>query len=99
MELTGALSVHVRFLSEDRREPVLVPEVKLTAVGAAGTPDDYGWVWAGSGIDSVRFEVKRAGTFDVTVEVAGYEPATAPGVVVSPVRETKIEVLFRRKPH
>ena len=99
VELTGALSVHVRFLSEDRREPVLVPEVKLTAVGAAGTPDDYGWVWAGSGIDSVRFEVKRAGTFDVTVEVAGYEPATAPGVVVSPVRETKIEVLFRRKPH
>ena len=58
----------------------------------------YGWSWAGAHIDSVRFEVEHAGTYDVTVELPGYEPATATGVEVNADREMRIDVLFRKRP-
>lgn len=96
--LTGALSVRVRFLAEADRSAVVVPQVTLRAKPTGETPKDYGWTWAGKGIDAVRFEVEYPGTYDVTVELPGYEPATASGVTVSAEREVEIEVLFRRKP-
>lgn len=96
--LTGALSVYVRFLAEADRSAVVVPQVTLRAKPTGETPQDYGWTWAGSGIDSVRFEVQYPGTYDVTVELPGYEPATASGVTVSAEREVTIDVLFRKKP-
>jgi hypothetical protein len=96
--LTGALSVHVKFLAEADRSAVVVPQVTLRAKPSGDTPQDYGWTWAGSRIDAVRFEVQYPGTYDVTVELPGYEPATASGVTVSSEREVEIDVLFRKKP-
>lgn len=96
--ITGALSVLVKFLAEADRSPVVVPEVTLRATATGATPKGYGWTWAGSRIDSVRFDVDHEGTYDVTVELPGYEPATAPAVPVSPDREFTIDVLFRKKP-
>jgi hypothetical protein len=96
--ITGALSVHVAFLAEADRSPVTVPQVTLRAKPQGETPQDYGWTWAGSAIGEVRFEVRDPGTYDVTVELPGYLPATAYGVVVSAERELPIEVLFTKKP-
>ena len=96
--ITGALSVHVSFLAEADRSPVKVPQVTLRAKPQGDTPQDYGWTWAGSAIGEVRFEVRDPGTYDVTVELPGYLPATAYGVVVSSERELPIEVLFTKKP-
>jgi hypothetical protein len=95
--LTGALSVFVRFLAQADRAPVVVPQVSLRATATGDTPRAYGWSWAGAGIDQVRFEVDHAGTYDVTVEIPGYEPATTT-VSVLPDRESQIEVLFRKLP-
>jgi hypothetical protein len=96
--LTGALSVHVQFLAQADRSPVVVPQVTLRAKSQGDTPQEYGWTWAGSAIAETRFEVQYPGTYDVTVELPGYEPATADGVTVSADREVEIDVLFRKKP-
>jgi hypothetical protein len=96
--ITGALTVVVKFEAQADRSPVVVPEVTLQAVATGGTPKSYGWTWAGSRIDSVRIEVERAGTYDVTVSLPGYEPATATGVEVSAEAEAKITVVFRKLP-
>jgi hypothetical protein len=98
VEITGALTVLVKFLAEADNSPVVVPEVTLRAAATGTTPKSYGWTWAGSRIASVRFEVEHAGTYDVTVEIPGYEPATATGVEVSPDREKPIDVLFKKLP-
>lgn len=96
--LTGALSVVVKFQSAADRSAVVVPEVTLRAAASGATPKEYGWTWAGTRIDSVRFEVEHAGSYDVTVELPGYLPATAEDVLVSPDREVSISVLFEKKP-
>jgi hypothetical protein len=75
----------------------VVPDVRLTAVATGDTPREYGWAWAGGRIDAVRFEVEHAGVFAVSVEIPGYERATAEGVEVLWDRETRIEVLFRKQ--
>jgi hypothetical protein len=96
--LTGALSVHVTFLNEADRSAVVVTSVKLTAVETQGEDrGEVAWAWSGGNLDSIRFEPGRAGTFDITVEIPGYEPATGKAVEVAPDRETRIEVLFRRR--
>lgn len=97
LQFTGALSVHVRFLDETDRSPVVVSSVKLTAAAVGTTPAAFAWAWAGSNLDAVRFQPGNAGVFDVTVEIPGYEAATAKAVEVSADRETRIEVLFRRR--
>ena len=96
--LTGALSVLVRFQAEADRSPVVVPQVTLRATATGATPKGYGWSWAGARIDQVRFEVEHAGTYDITVVLPGYEPATAAAVDISPDREVTIDVLFRKLP-
>lgn len=95
--LTGALTVFVRFVAEADRSPVVVPQVTLRAVATDAGSREQGWSWAGSGIDSVRFEVAHAGNYEVTVELPGYERASVT-VGVLPDREAKIDVLFRRLP-
>jgi len=95
--LTGNLSVHVQFLNESDRSPVVVSSVKLTAKATDDATGDVAWAWSGGNLDAVRFEPGRAGVFDVTIEIPGYDPATAKALEVSPDRETRIDVLFRRR--
>ncbi|MCE9638181.1 MAG: carboxypeptidase-like regulatory domain-containing protein [Planctomycetes bacterium] len=97
LQLTGALSVYVRFLNDSDSSPVVVSSVKLTATPAGAAPDAIAWAWAGSNLDAVRFQPAHAGVFDVTVEIPGYDAGTAKGVDVSADRETRIDVMFRRR--
>jgi hypothetical protein len=96
--LTGALSVHVKFVAETDRSVVVVPEARLVAQETRGERRRYGWSWAGARIDSVRFDVERPGPHDVTIEIPGYESATISGVEVSAEQETPVEFVFRKKP-
>ena len=95
--LTGGLSVVVRFLNDADRTPVVVASVKLTARATGDTPEQFAWAWSGRDLDTVRFQPDHEGTFDVTVEIPGYESGTAPAVEVAPDRETRIDVLFRKR--
>ena len=94
--LDGAASVFIRFLNDTDRTPVAVTSVKLTAKATGETPDEAAWAWSGGGIDSVRFKPDHTGTFDVTVEIPGFDVGVARGVEVSPDRELRIDVLFRK---
>jgi hypothetical protein len=96
--LSSAATVHVRFLSDENRTPVLVSSVKLSATPVGATPEPLAWVWSGRGIDAVRFQPDHTGVFDVTIEVPDYEPGVARAVEVAPDRETRIDVLFRKRP-
>lgn len=95
--LSGAATVFVRFLNDADRSAVVVTSVKLTASATGATPAAMAWAWSGANIDSVRFQPEHTGVFDVTVEIPGYESGTAKAVEVAPDRETRIDVLFRRR--
>jgi hypothetical protein len=95
--LDGRATVVLRFLNDADRTPVVVGSVKLAARAVGPTPADLAWAWSGANIDSVRFQPEHAGTFDLTIEIPGWEVGTAKAVEVLPDRETTIEVLFRRR--
>ena len=97
VSLDGRATVVLRFLNDSDRSPVVVGSVKLSAKAVGPTPAQFAWAWSGANISAVRFQPDHAGVFDVTVEVPGWSPATAPAVEVLPDRETTIDVLFRRE--
>lgn len=96
LALDGHATVVLRFLAEADRSPVRVASVKLTATSVGETPAQNAWAWSARDIDSVRFEPESSGTFDLTIEVPGWNVGVARGVEVIPDRELTIDVLFRR---
>lgn len=92
--LQGVRTVHLVFLDASDRSEVRVSSVDLQAVRADG--GGAGWGWEGGDISSVRFQVDQAGTYDVTVELPGYDAETARDVVVPENGEVRIQVLLRR---
>lgn len=95
--LTGAATVHVRFVNDVDMSAVVVSSVRLTATPVGATVEEAAWAWSGANIDAVRFRPDATGVFDVTVEIPGWDAGVARAVEVAPDRETRIDVVFRKR--
>jgi hypothetical protein len=95
--VTGAGTTVVRFIDAATRERVLSQKVKVKLRDPAREDDASEWAWDGSVMDRWRFEPETPGTFEVTVEIEGYEPSDPVAVIVLADRETVVDVPLRKK--
>lgn len=96
--LDDVLAIVLRFLSATDRKPLACSNysvrVKLHGEGF----DWFGTQTAGGGDESHEFTVFQPGSYDVEVDVAGYEPVRFESVEVVAGRETSLDLLLRKKP-
>lgn len=97
--LDDVLTIVLHFLSETDRKPRACANysvrVKLHGEGF----DWYGCDTAGDEVESTAFEVLCAGSYDVEVNVTGYEPVRFESVEVVAGREASLDLLLRKKPN
>jgi hypothetical protein len=90
-------AVFIRFLAEGDRTPVTAPDVKLRAFRHGETASCAGISSVGDPMSDAAIVVPAAGSYDVEVTVAGYEPQRFESVEVVAGRPTSLDLLLRKK--
>jgi hypothetical protein len=94
--VNGAGTALLRFVDAATRAPITTKRADLE-FGEPGVEGLSSYGWTGSEMDAVRFEPKRAGRFDLTLEIEDFEPVHVGVIEVFADRETVVDVQFRRK--
>lgn len=97
--LEETLEIVVRFLAEKDRTPLACAAYSIKAKLHGDGYDWFGTEVAAGGDESYAFTVFTPGSYDVVVDVAGYEPLRFESVEVIAGRAPTLDLLLRKKPN
>jgi hypothetical protein len=95
--LEDSFAIRFRFLSADDRKPLSCAQFNIRAKHHGDGFDWFPFQNAGDPVDSFDFDTISGGTFDVEIDVAGYEPQRFESVEVAAAAPTVLDLLLRKK--
>jgi hypothetical protein len=95
--LEDSFAIRFRFLSAEDRKPLACAQFDIRAKHHGEGFDWFPWQNAGDAVETFDFGTISAGTFDVEVDVAGYEPLRFESVEVTAAAPTVLDLLLRKR--